>query len=79
MSTQADLEHVLLADPEIMHGELCFLGTRVPVRLLLEYVQAGDSIEDFSEDYPSVPMEFIAEVLRARCETPQRGPDTSCS
>ena len=62
-----------------MHGELCFLGTRVPVRLLLEYVQAGDSIEDFSEDYPSVPMEFIAEVLRARCETPQRGPDTSCS
>ncbi len=79
MSTRADLEQVLLADPEIMHGELCFRGTRVPVRLLLEYVQAGDSIEDFSEDYPSVPVEFIAEVLRVRRETPQRGPDTSCS
>jgi uncharacterized protein (DUF433 family) len=45
---------IVLTDPEIMSGEPCFAGTRVPVRTLLDYIEGGDSLDEFLEDFPTV-------------------------
>jgi uncharacterized protein (DUF433 family) len=44
----------IVSDPEILSGAPVFLGTRVPVRNLIDYLEAGDSIEEFRFDFPSV-------------------------
>ena len=41
-------------DPEIMSGTPCFVGTRVPAQALLDYLEAGDSLDEFLEDFPTV-------------------------
>ena len=45
---------VVVVDPEIMRGEPCFAGTRVPVRALLDYIEGGDTLDEFLEQYPTV-------------------------
>ncbi|MGF1453535.1 MAG: DUF433 domain-containing protein [Opitutales bacterium] len=50
-------------DPEVMSGELCFTGTRVPVRNLFDALQAGESVQDFLEGFPSVSREQVMAVL----------------
>ncbi len=45
---------VVTVDPEIMSGEPCFAGTRVPVRALLDYIEGGDTLDEFLEQYPTV-------------------------
>ena len=55
-------------DPEIMSGALCFTGTRVPVKNLFDYLEGTSSIEDFLEDFPSVPREKAVAVLEAARE-----------
>ena len=45
---------VVKIDPEIMSGTPCFAGTRVPVRTLLDHIEAGDSIDVFLNDFPTV-------------------------
>jgi uncharacterized protein (DUF433 family) len=45
---------VVHSDPEILGGTPVFVGTRVPVRTLLDYLEAGDSLNEFLEDFPSV-------------------------
>lgn len=52
-------------DPEIMSGALCFSGTRVPVQNLFDYLEGSSSLEDFLEDFPSVPRETAVAVLEA--------------
>lgn len=42
------------SDPEILGGTPVFVGTRVPVSTLLEYLEAGDPLDEFLEDFPSV-------------------------
>lgn len=54
---------VVSIDPEIMGGTPCFAGTRVPIRTLLDYVEAGDSIEEFLEDFPSVGHDKVIAFL----------------
>jgi uncharacterized protein (DUF433 family) len=46
--------NVIHSDPEILSGTPVFVGTRVPVRALLDYLEAGDSIGEFLIDFPSV-------------------------
>ena len=45
---------VVMVDPEIMSGTPCFAGTRVPARTLIDHLEAGDSLDDFLEDFPTV-------------------------
>jgi uncharacterized protein (DUF433 family) len=45
---------VVSRDPEVMGGTPVFPGTRVPVQSLLDYLEAGDSIDEFLEGFPSV-------------------------
>lgn len=47
-------ERIVHSDPEIMGGTPVFVGTRVPVNILFEYLAAGDSLEEFLENFPSV-------------------------
>ena len=55
-------------DPEIMSGALCFTGTRVPVKNLFDYLEGASSLEDFLEDFPSVPRDKAVAVLEAARE-----------
>lgn len=50
-------------DPEILGGERVFTATRVPVRSLFDHLEAGDSIDDFLEGFPSVIREQVIAVL----------------
>jgi uncharacterized protein (DUF433 family) len=52
-------------DPEILNGTVVFRGTRVPVRILFEFLAAGDSLDKFLDAYPSVSREQAAAVLEA--------------
>ena len=54
--------------PDIMGGTTVFVGTRVPVQTLIDYLQAGDTIDDFIEDFPTVKREQVLEFLDAMKE-----------
>jgi len=54
---------VVKIDPEIMSGAPCFAGTRVPIQNLVDYLEGGDSIEDFLEGFPSVSREQVISFL----------------
>jgi uncharacterized protein (DUF433 family) len=56
-------EWIAKRDPNIMSGELCFTGTRVPVRNLFDSIRSGESIQDFMEGFPGVSREQIDAVL----------------
>lgn len=66
---------VVHSDPEILSGTLVFVGTRVPVATLVEYVEGGCSLDEFLENFPSVRREQVDAVLtgRSRISVP-RGP-----
>jgi uncharacterized protein (DUF433 family) len=51
------------SSPEILGGTPVFVGTRVPVQTLIDYLQAGDSINDFLKDFPTVTREQVIEAL----------------
>lgn len=64
---------VIQSHPEIMSGTPVFVGTRVPVRTLLDYLEGGDTLGEFLEDFPGVSreqaiafLEQAAEALLAR-------------
>jgi uncharacterized protein (DUF433 family) len=48
------LKEIVWRDPDILSGELCFTGTRVPAQSLIDHLKAGESLEDFLEGFPSV-------------------------
>jgi uncharacterized protein (DUF433 family) len=54
---------VVSVDPEVMSGAPVFRGTRVLVQTLIEYLEAGDSIDDFLEGFPSVSREQVIAFL----------------
>jgi len=58
---------LIVRSPDILSGTPVFAGTRVPVKNLLDYVRAGDTITDFLDDFPSVSREQVDTVL-ARLE-----------
>jgi uncharacterized protein (DUF433 family) len=52
MST--DSASVIVQDPEILSGQPVFRGTRVPFQVLLDYLEGGDTLDEFLEQYPGV-------------------------
>jgi uncharacterized protein (DUF433 family) len=54
---------IVSSDPEIQGGTPVFTGTRVPVKNLIDYLEAGDSLEEFLEDFPSVTREQAVAAL----------------
>ena len=57
------MNSVIKIDPEIMSGAPCFAGTRVPIQNLIDYLEGGDSIHDFLEDFPSVRRDQVISFL----------------
>ena len=56
-------ESVIVRDPEILGGTPCFIGTRVPVDSLIDYLEAGDSLDEFLDNFPSVSREAAIAAL----------------
>ena len=54
---------VIHRDPEILGGTPVFMGTRVPVQTLIDYLEAGHSLPEFLDDFPSVRHEQAVAVL----------------
>ena len=58
-------ERVFKSDPEILGGTPVFAGTRVPVQNLIDYLEGGESIEDFLDGFPSVQRTQVIAVIEA--------------
>ena len=61
-------EHIVI-DPEIVHGQMTFKGTRVPVDMVLEFIEDGLSVDDVSERWPQVSREAAQEAVRLARES----------
>ena len=69
---------VVQNDPDILGGTPVFVGTRVPVKTLYDYLEAGDSLDEFLNDFPSVTrehavaaLELAREMTEAHAATPR--------
>jgi len=58
-------QSVVSRDPQIMSGAAVFVGTRVPVQTLLDYIEAGDTIDDFLNGFPTVSRLQVVGFLEA--------------
>ena len=63
MGRMATLDPVIHSDPEILGGTPVFCGTRVPVKNLIDYLAAGDTLDRFLDDFPSVRREQAIAAL----------------
>ncbi len=54
---------------QVMSGVVVFSGTRVPVQTLLDYLEEGDRLDDFLEDFPNVSCEHVIAVLELAKES----------
>ena len=57
------LAEIVTIDKEVMHGTPCFTGTRVPVQTLIDFLETGDSIDDFLATYPYIPRQQVIAFL----------------
>ena len=63
VDTDVNIKDLVEVDPEKMSGIPCFIGTRVPVTHLFDYLEAGDGLNDFLKDFPSVTRDQALGVL----------------
>jgi uncharacterized protein (DUF433 family) len=63
VSDNGTMPEAITRDAEVMHGTPVFRGTRVPVKTLFEYLEHGDSLDDFLEGFPTVSRELAVQVL----------------
>jgi uncharacterized protein (DUF433 family) len=64
MSAQ-ELHGIIHSDPEIMGGTPVFVGTRVPLQNLIDYLEGGESVDEFLEGFPTVSREQVIAVIEA--------------
>jgi uncharacterized protein (DUF433 family) len=60
-----EFKGIVHSDPEIMGGTPVFVGTRVPLQNLIDYLEGGESIEDFLDAFPTVKREQVIAVIEA--------------
>jgi len=61
------MDKVIVKDPGILAGEPVFRGTRVPFKILTDYLEGGDTLDQFLEQYPSVTRQAaVAAIEEAR-------------
>ena len=56
-------KNLIVTDPETLGGVPVFSGTRVPVKTLIDYLEGGDRLDDFLDDFPTVSREHAIAVL----------------
>jgi len=54
---------VVRSDPHILGGNPVFVGTRVPVQALIDYIEGGHSLSEFLDDFPTAPREIVIAAL----------------
>ena len=57
-------EQIVSRNPKVMNGALVFAGTRVPVESLIQHLTAGDSLNKFLDDFPTVSREQAVAYLK---------------
>jgi uncharacterized protein (DUF433 family) len=57
------LAGVVTIDKEVMHGAPCFAYTRVPVQTLIDFLETGETIDDFLAVYPTIPRRYVFSFL----------------
>ena len=57
------LQEIVSVRPDIMHGTPVFAGTRVPIQALLDHLEAGDSLDEFLEQFPTVSREQAVQFI----------------
>jgi uncharacterized protein (DUF433 family) len=57
------IQNSIVKDPDILGGEPVFRGTRVPFKILIEYLEGGDTLDQFLEQYPSVSRELAINAI----------------
>ena len=62
-------QSIVKVDPEIMSGTPCFAGTRVPIQHLMDYLEGGDSIDEFLKEFPTVTRVQIVSFLEEAKES----------
>jgi uncharacterized protein (DUF433 family) len=55
--------NVIVRDPEVLGGTPVFAGTRVPFQALLDYLEGGQTLTDFLDDFPTVTREAAVHAL----------------
>lgn len=55
--------NAIVKDPDILGGEPVFRGTRVPFKVLTDYLEGGESLDDFLEQYPTVSRDLAVAAL----------------
>jgi len=60
---KASLANVVSVNSAIMHGTPCFTGTRVPVQALLDYIEGGDTLDNFLKDFSTVTRDQAVQFL----------------
>jgi uncharacterized protein (DUF433 family) len=63
LSDNRGVAQAITRDPETMHGTPVFRGTRVPVQTLFDYLEGGDTLEDFLEGFPTVSRALAIQAL----------------
>lgn len=61
-------KQIISRNPNVMSGALVFAGTRVPVEILIQHLTAGDSLNKFLEDFPTVSREQAVAYLKMTLE-----------
>jgi uncharacterized protein (DUF433 family) len=65
----SDERPVVDSDHQILSGIPVFIDTRVPVQSLFDYIEAGDTLDEFLRQFPSVRREQVISALDLACET----------
>jgi uncharacterized protein (DUF433 family) len=60
--------NLVQADPEILGGTPVFVGTRVPVQSLFDYLEGGESLDEFLRQFPSVKRDQAVAALETACD-----------
>jgi uncharacterized protein (DUF433 family) len=63
MQVPKELEGILSINPNIMGGAICFTGTRIPVKILLDNHRSSISVEEFLDAYPDLTREQVQAVI----------------
>lgn len=66
------MEPVIISNPKIMHGTPCFAGTRVAVETFFDHLEAGYTIDEFLDQFPTVRREQVVQLFKTLREDAER-------
>ena len=68
MEKAPKISKLISSDPDILGGTPVFIGTRVPVSILFDYLKGGDTLQNFLDNYPTVAQQLAKKVIELSAE-----------